>query len=526
GSWRNESGGQSIITRHGFLKGEGLFPSVNVNRKNELMCTSYCPANSECIDGICRCTKGFGGNPLFGCEDIDECMTDDPCPKAKYTWCVNTIGSYHCCTPESLSTDCIGLEIAAGPGGGMKLIGLGKEGETFLAASMNESTTGETISQSIHEVRNFSGGEILVVKNKVKSDIFDTKAKEGEVGLEISGDSAAKKATLETFPLPASISFESTTAEPVITVTLPGVISTLGGASTFTTSIPITEIPVHGSSPPTPVRSKNGSLEVEIDGSGADVIEDGARRKGTSTTLSMTEESGSGEEPTEAGTETATAVIKQNRESAKSAETEQTTAKTEEKELTGHEDEDLIGTTATSTESVTRIAISGEEVNQEEQDKKIGKGGTKSGTSSTPTSGATSSPAASDKGATSAPGATIVTTSGTGSASASGVTIVPASASTHGPDSEAKSKSDSGSSGTKLFSPSATTLSPSESTPAGVSVDVATNEKDKSPMTPTKDEQGLEISFRPTGGHSAAKTPSPPKIGVDLEGSGEEPSDS
>ncbi|PIO55985.1 calcium binding EGF domain protein, partial [Teladorsagia circumcincta] len=125
GSWRNESGGQSIITRHGFLKGEGLFPSVNVNRKNELMCTSYCPANSECIDGICRCTKGFGGNPLFGCEDIDECVTEDPCPKAKYTWCVNTIGSYHCCTPESLSTDCIGLEIAAGPGGGMKLIGLG-----------------------------------------------------------------------------------------------------------------------------------------------------------------------------------------------------------------------------------------------------------------------------------------------------------------------------------------------------------------------------------------------------------------
>ncbi|PIO76200.1 calcium binding EGF domain protein [Teladorsagia circumcincta] len=197
GSWRNESGGQSIITRHGFLKGEGLFPSVNVNRKNELMCTSYCPANSECIEGICRCTKGFGGNPLFGCEDvhclhsdIDECVTEDPCPKAKYTWCVNTIGSYHCCTPESLSTDCIGLEIAAGPGGGMKLIGLGKEGETFLAASMNESTTGETISQSIHEVRNFSGGEILIVKNKVKSDIFDTKAKEGEVGLEISGDSA------------------------------------------------------------------------------------------------------------------------------------------------------------------------------------------------------------------------------------------------------------------------------------------------------------------------------------------------
>lgn len=34
GSVRNESGGSSVITRHGFLKGEGLFPTVNVNRKN------------------------------------------------------------------------------------------------------------------------------------------------------------------------------------------------------------------------------------------------------------------------------------------------------------------------------------------------------------------------------------------------------------------------------------------------------------------------------------------------------------
>ena len=34
----------------------------------ELKCTQYCPLNSECIDGFCKCSTGYGGNPLFGCE--------------------------------------------------------------------------------------------------------------------------------------------------------------------------------------------------------------------------------------------------------------------------------------------------------------------------------------------------------------------------------------------------------------------------------------------------------------------------
>ncbi|XGW14233.1 hypothetical protein V3C99_000510 [Haemonchus contortus] len=516
GSWRNDSGGQSVITRHGFLKGEGLFPTVNVNRKNELMCTSYCPANSECVEGVCRCSKGFGGNPLFGCEDIDECVTNDPCPKEKYTWCVNSIGGYHCCTPESLSTDCIGLEIAAGPDGGLKLIGLGKEGETFLAAPVNETTTGQTISESVHEVRNFSGGEILVVKNKIKSDVFDTKPTEGEVGLEISGSDASRKISKETFPLPTSNPLELSTSGPVITVTLPGVISTLGGASTFTTSIPITEIPVHGISSTITARPKNGSSPVvEIDGSGVDFIDHGVQRQTTLTTLTMTEETGSGEEPT-ASIETATIVAKQNRKPVDGAEAASTTEKPYTIELTVHEDEDLTVTAAASTDAAAHIAISGEEGSKEGKDEKPEKSGTTSGTSTAPISSTTSLPAIGED-RTHGPDTSAATTSEKSSTSPSGTTTAPISALTPSPTTETKLKSESETSGNATGS---------GSVPPSVNVEITTDKEGRNPMIPKENEQGLEISFRPTGTPSAGKATTHRKTAVDQEGSGEEPSDS
>ncbi|VDM85542.1 unnamed protein product [Strongylus vulgaris] len=34
GSFSRNSSGGTVITRQGFLKGEGIFPTVNVNRKN------------------------------------------------------------------------------------------------------------------------------------------------------------------------------------------------------------------------------------------------------------------------------------------------------------------------------------------------------------------------------------------------------------------------------------------------------------------------------------------------------------
>ncbi|RCN27197.1 hypothetical protein ANCCAN_27070 [Ancylostoma caninum] len=282
GSYLYNTSGGTVITHQGLLKGEGLFPSVNVNRKNELMCTSYCPGQSECIDGICRCTKGFGGNPLFGCEDIDECLTSNPCPSDPDTWCVNTIGSYQCCTPESTDTDCIGLEIAAGPDGGIRLTGGNQDGnrDSFLAASLNESFSGETVSQSIHE-----------------SNVYEVKPKEGEVGLEITGDGSESSEGKEQHPIPPSktSTIELTTPATLLTVTLPGVISTLGGASTFTTSIPITEIPIHQGSSGSVVQSRNGTSVLETDGKGIDIT--GDERRKTSTLPTPFSRESSGEEP-------------------------------------------------------------------------------------------------------------------------------------------------------------------------------------------------------------------------------------
>ncbi|ETN70734.1 hypothetical protein NECAME_14571 [Necator americanus] len=164
----------------------------------------------------------------------------------------------------------LGLEIAAGPDGGLRLTGGNRE--SFLASSLNESFSGETVSQSVHEVRNFSAGEILIVKNKVKSAVYEVKPKEGEVGLEIIGESKTFliEAATEKHPIPPAKTFpiELTTVATLLTVTLPGVISTLGGASTFTTSIPITEIPIHQGLPDEPSITKQSSAGVPSDEAG------------------------------------------------------------------------------------------------------------------------------------------------------------------------------------------------------------------------------------------------------------------
>ena len=58
----------------------------------------------------CLCKAGTEGNPLTGCEDIDECR-NNPCgPKAR---CLNEPGSYKCQCPKGTrgdpyTTGCVG----------------------------------------------------------------------------------------------------------------------------------------------------------------------------------------------------------------------------------------------------------------------------------------------------------------------------------------------------------------------------------------------------------------------------------
>ncbi|KAK6744764.1 hypothetical protein RB195_011467 [Necator americanus] len=492
GSYSHNTSGGTFITRQGLLKGEGLFPSVNVNRKNELMCTSYCPGQSECIDGICRCVKGFGGNPLFGCEDIDECVTNNPCSADPDTWCVNTIGGYHCCTPESTDTDCIGLEIAAGPDGGLRLTGGNRE--SFLASSLNESFSGETVSQSVHEVRNFSAGEILIVKNKVKSAVYEVKPKEGEVGLEIIGES---KAATEKHPIPPAKTFpiELTTVATLLTVTLPGVISTLGGASTFTTSIPITEIPIHQGLPDEPVKSGNGSGVLELDARGIDLIGDQFRR--TSVLPTFTSHESSGEEPKDShGYLHRSTTLNKQHVSVTSQGAGESTDRPNIEQLGRSEapkDEDFVvhnTTFSAITDAVNEVEISGEQNWKTIGEKKPG-----------------SSSVEVDSGKTS---------DSTHSISAATSESITKQSSAGVPSDEAGRATKS----SKVPSITVSPLTPSgtQISGSGETIPTTTN-----PVDSGENEVGLEISFVPTGKPKTEKeSGKPKKISVDEEGSGDD----
>ncbi|XP_010247970.1 PREDICTED: wall-associated receptor kinase 5-like [Nelumbo nucifera] len=83
----------------------------NVTMRNA---TTYaCGNNSDCYkspDGIgylCRCLKGYQGNPYLedGCQDINECSDPTKNDCLSSTICINTPGSYNCSCPPGTEWD-------------------------------------------------------------------------------------------------------------------------------------------------------------------------------------------------------------------------------------------------------------------------------------------------------------------------------------------------------------------------------------------------------------------------------------
>ncbi|CAB3401851.1 unnamed protein product [Caenorhabditis bovis] len=179
GSIRNSSGGTFKVTR-------GYLPKNFQTTTGKLSCTSYCPANSECIDGYCECSKGYGGNALVGCEDIDECITET-CNLEENEWCVNLIGSFVCCNPQNAThDDCLGLEISSRRG--LQIIG-GNEEDKIVAAVSNRSSSDQLITEVVQQSKNFSSGQVILTRGRVNSgeSVIQTTADEDKFGLEISG---------------------------------------------------------------------------------------------------------------------------------------------------------------------------------------------------------------------------------------------------------------------------------------------------------------------------------------------------
>lgn len=57
------------------------------------------------------------------CLDVDECelgLCNQP-----ESWCINLRGSFACCTVNSTSSDCVGLEITGGRDGGFRIMNAG-----------------------------------------------------------------------------------------------------------------------------------------------------------------------------------------------------------------------------------------------------------------------------------------------------------------------------------------------------------------------------------------------------------------
>ncbi|KAL3737276.1 hypothetical protein ACJRO7_026101 [Eucalyptus globulus] len=86
-----------------------LIPDQTCDDAKKNTTTYMCQENSNCTDAEngngyqCRCLEGFQGNPYLqnGCQDINECVTSQPCVGI----CTNLPGTHNCSCPKGSQGD-------------------------------------------------------------------------------------------------------------------------------------------------------------------------------------------------------------------------------------------------------------------------------------------------------------------------------------------------------------------------------------------------------------------------------------
>uniref|UniRef100_F1KPH9 Latent-transforming growth factor beta-binding protein 1 n=1 Tax=Ascaris suum TaxID=6253 RepID=F1KPH9_ASCSU len=83
---------------------EGVDDDVCIREKGAF-CSGGCGVHAICYNETCQCMDGFEGDPRVKCDDVNECENDKQCAGVG-EWCVNMIGGYICCDPESKEDEC------------------------------------------------------------------------------------------------------------------------------------------------------------------------------------------------------------------------------------------------------------------------------------------------------------------------------------------------------------------------------------------------------------------------------------
>uniref|UniRef100_A0A158P6I7 EGF-like domain-containing protein n=1 Tax=Angiostrongylus cantonensis TaxID=6313 RepID=A0A158P6I7_ANGCA len=214
---KDQKGDRCVNIKGGYVCCEENVDDGQCIQDHGAFCAGGCGLHAICFNQTCQCMEGFVGDPHTRCVDVNECELNEMCAGVGQ-WCVNTIGGHICCSPDSKEPECQGLhvfkthdgqimlqynnsvgdviiqqvgfssrndsggaiitrrgflkfgpvspslnvnrrnglEIAGRPHDSKQSATNNRNEEAFLAASLNETATGEVISQITHEVNSFA----------------------------------------------------------------------------------------------------------------------------------------------------------------------------------------------------------------------------------------------------------------------------------------------------------------------------------------------------------------------------------